>query len=246
MFRGTIFRTTPFRGTGMGLSMGVGTLNVEDYKNYRSRFLLIADTFANFMLNGELIDGTKGALIKNSGYYEAAIIGPDGNLHISRFCYWRTAIAQVDVVSEAVMVSDLDYKAQRSNKESNMILYHDHPVVAHVYDTGSPVLSGVVGDRDFYRMATDIATVRILPSRHVYIYDDPVIWQGGYQKQVGYLVRPSTANDRYYRCTNAGITGMVEPTWPITAGDTVVDGTATWECVSGTRELHFFQRVTTG
>lgn len=245
MFRGIIYRTSAFRGTSVGL-IGTGTLNVEDYKNYRSRFRLIADTGANFMLNGETIDGAIGVLIKTEGYYEAMINGPDGVVHISRFCYWRTAISQVAVTSEAIAVSDLDYQTQRSNKESNMVLYHDHPIVAYIYDTGAPVLGGIVGDRDFYRLANDVAAVRIAPARSVYIYDDPIVWQTGYQKQVGYLVRPSVANGNYYRCSVAGVTGAGEPTWPTVIGDTVVDGGATWVCVAGSRKLHYYQRITTG
>lgn len=246
MFRGMIFRSSVFRGMGAGLSMGTGTLNVEDYKNYRSRFLLIADTGANFMLNGEMIDGSIGVLIKDAGYYEAMINGPDGNVHISRFCYWRTAVAQVPVVSEAVAVSDMDYRRQTSNRPSNMVLYHDNPLVAYVAgETGNPLIGGIVGDRDFYRLAQDVTTVKILPSRHIHIYDDPIAWQAGYTKQIGYLVRPSVANGCYYRCSVAGTTHIAEPTWTTVVGDTVSDNTVVWTCVAGTRELHFYQKITT-
>lgn len=41
-------------------------------------------------------------------------------------------------------------------------------------------------------------------------------------------VLPATPNGRIYKVTTAGTTGASEPTWPITAGGTVVDGTATW------------------
>lgn len=41
-------------------------------------------------------------------------------------------------------------------------------------------------------------------------------------------VVPNTANGRLYKCTTAGTTGSSEPTWPIVAGGTVVDGTVTW------------------
>ncbi len=245
MFRGIIFRTAAFRGTGVGL-METGTLNVEDFKNYRSRFLLIADTGANFMLNGEMIDGSLGVLIKTEGYYEAMINGPDGLLHVSRFCYWRTAIAQIAVVSEATSVLDLDYRQQRSNKGSDMTLYHDHPIAAYIYDTGEPVIGGIVADRDFYRAANEVSAVRILPARSVYIHDDPIVWQTGYQKHIGSLVRPSIANGHYYRCIVAGVTGAGEPAWPTVPGDTVADGGATWQCIAGSRELHYSQRITTG
>jgi hypothetical protein len=39
-----------------------------------------------------------------------------------------------------------------------------------------------------------------------------------------------TGNGYYYECTTAGTTGATEPTWPTTAGNTVVDGSVTWTC----------------
>jgi len=39
---------------------------------------------------------------------------------------------------------------------------------------------------------------------------------------------PATLNGRLYKCTTAGTTGSGEPTWPTTAGGTVVDGGVTW------------------
>lgn len=41
---------------------------------------------------------------------------------------------------------------------------------------------------------------------------------------------PTVANGYYYKCSVAGTTGATEPTWPLTVGATVVDGTATWVC----------------
>jgi len=43
-------------------------------------------------------------------------------------------------------------------------------------------------------------------------------------------VRPTTPNNYVYRCTVAGTSGSEEPTWPTTIGETVSDGTVTWEC----------------
>jgi hypothetical protein len=44
----------------------------------------------------------------------------------------------------------------------------------------------------------------------------------------GQYTIPATLNGRLYRCTTAGTTGAGEPTWPVTAGGTVTDGTAVW------------------
>ena len=44
----------------------------------------------------------------------------------------------------------------------------------------------------------------------------------------GTVRKPTASNGFIYRCTVAGTTGGVEPTWPTTTGATVVDGTVTW------------------
>ena len=44
----------------------------------------------------------------------------------------------------------------------------------------------------------------------------------------GSVVKPTTLNRFHYKCTTAGISGAVEPTWPTTAGTTVTDGTVVW------------------
>lgn len=48
---------------------------------------------------------------------------------------------------------------------------------------------------------------------------------------------PTARNGYRYRATVGGITGASQPTWPITLGNTVVDGTVTWKCVSKTPDL---------
>lgn len=41
---------------------------------------------------------------------------------------------------------------------------------------------------------------------------------------------PTVSNGYYYEVTVAGTSAGVQPTWPTTIGDTVVDGTVTWIC----------------
>lgn len=48
---------------------------------------------------------------------------------------------------------------------------------------------------------------------------------------LGVYKHPVTPNLYYYKVTTAGTTAGPEPTWPTTAGDTVVDGTVTWTCM---------------
>jgi hypothetical protein len=62
-------------------------------------------------------------------------------------------------------------------------------------------------------------------------------WAIGLTPSVGNYVKPTTANGYQYRCTVAGTTGAVEPTWPTVFsgttipqwGTTVTDGGVTWE-----------------
>lgn len=47
----------------------------------------------------------------------------------------------------------------------------------------------------------------------------------------GSVVKPSTLNNRHYKCTTAGTTGATQPTWNTTIGGTTTDGTVTWTTI---------------
>jgi hypothetical protein len=55
-------------------------------------------------------------------------------------------------------------------------------------------------------------------------------WTAATAVSVGEIVTPSpvAGNSHSYRCTTAGITGAVEPIWPLTDSSTIADGTAVW------------------
>jgi len=58
----------------------------------------------------------------------------------------------------------------------------------------------------------------------------PPTWAASTAYSVDDLVVPTTGNNYRYKCTVAGTSDTSEPTWPTTPGQTVVDGTVTWEC----------------
>lgn len=57
---------------------------------------------------------------------------------------------------------------------------------------------------------------------------DPNAWVASTAYSLGAAVRPTTRNNFAYEVTVAGTGAATEPTWPTTAGGTVVDGTVTW------------------
>ena len=58
--------------------------------------------------------------------------------------------------------------------------------------------------------------------------DDAADWAATTAIALGAYRVPTVANEHFYKCTAAGTTGGVAPTWP-TDGSTVVDGTVTWQ-----------------
>jgi len=49
--------------------------------------------------------------------------------------------------------------------------------------------------------------------------------------KIGDIIKPTTQNGFYFKCTTAGTSGGTEPTWDLTLGNTTVDGTAEWETI---------------
>lgn len=60
-------------------------------------------------------------------------------------------------------------------------------------------------------------------------------WEASTAYDLGDIVVPTAGveNGFRYECTVAGTSGASEPVWPTTEGATVVDGGATWTCISG-------------
>jgi len=59
---------------------------------------------------------------------------------------------------------------------------------------------------------------------------DPNVWVASTAYAVGSAVRPTVRNGFAYEVTTAGSTAATEPTWPTTAGATVVNGGVTFTC----------------
>jgi len=59
----------------------------------------------------------------------------------------------------------------------------------------------------------------------------PSTWQKNTSYNIGDRVLPSKANGFYYRCTQAGSSGIVEPDWPVVEGKEIVDGEVIWQAI---------------
>lgn len=65
--------------------------------------------------------------------------------------------------------------------------------------------------------------------RHHYL-DDPGTWLTLTAYGLGVYRRPTTPNGFRYEVTTSGTTAAGEPSWPLTVGTTVADGTVVWTC----------------
>jgi hypothetical protein len=69
------------------------------------------------------------------------------------------------------------------------------------------------------------------------VYD---IWQAGFEYGADKLIKPTDEGSRlYYKCTQGGKAGDIEPTWPENIGSTVQDNEVDWETAG-----YIEQRVT--
>ncbi len=60
--------------------------------------------------------------------------------------------------------------------------------------------------------------------------------------RLGSVVKPTAFNDRHFKCTTAGTSGAMEPSWNLTLDGTTSDGTVTWTTI---RALTIETQVTT-
>ncbi len=63
----------------------------------------------------------------------------------------------------------------------------------------------------------------------------PVVWSAAASKSLGDMVRPTSANGAWFRCTTAGTTAGSEPSpWDTDHGDTTADNTVVWTAEADT------------
>lgn len=65
----------------------------------------------------------------------------------------------------------------------------------------------------------------------VYQTNSNLTWAPGQIYDTASVVQPTVINGFSYMPTAGGISGTVEPVWPVVGGSTIVDGTLTWTCI---------------
>lgn len=110
-----------------------------------------------------------------------------------------------------------------------------------LYGTAASVVGGsaVAEAHDLYKSSTagvsmknpvnypDISAVTVTSVDG----DTATVWQATTAYALNEYHVPTSPNTYYYKATVAGTSSGSEPTWPTTAGGTVVDGTVTWTCM---------------
>jgi prepilin-type N-terminal cleavage/methylation domain-containing protein len=70
-------------------------------------------------------------------------------------------------------------------------------------------------------------------------------WKASASYSVNNVVIPTNMNGRCYKCTTAGTSGTSEPTWPLTTGGTVSDGTGSPAGWTDNGKVHDANSLTT-
>jgi len=119
-------------------------------------------------------------------------------------------------MSITITLADTTVSATQIDNDVTAILATFENILQHVLDLQA--IEDSIEDNDYVKIA------------RVSFTSTP--WVTGIAKVRGNFVVPTVDNGFIYECTNAvgGTTGGVEPIWPITSGDTIVDNDITWTC----------------
>lgn len=121
-----------------------------------------------------------------------------------------------------------DYTAEITGTLSESLAATHFRAIAHQTSDGALVGDSVI--------STPAFTLPINTLEPVYVTlhpDQGTSWQASTTYALGDHCFPSDpiTTPYYYVCTVVGTSGATEPTWPTISGDTVTDGTVTWQCV---------------
>lgn len=88
----------------------------------------------------------------------------------------------------------------------------------------------VAMDQDPVLTATEIDDLLLIAQEVDFYGNSPdYTWFAESFVPVGVYIKPTAGNGHHYRVRTAGVTGDVEPAWPVGAGATVNDGTVVWQ-----------------
>ncbi len=155
--------------------------------------------------------------------------------------------AMTDNVSILVRVEDKVFGSQRYN---DIKIFYADPSTNSTRTSGTRGLDSTLTNvnRGGYLPKCSASQFPLWPSNYfesysgtnpAWTYWSYMYWFSQTPYSVGHIVIPSNrlASDNQqhsYRCTTGGTSGILEPSWPVSSGATVVDGNVVWRENGGT------------
>ena len=149
-------------------------------------------------------------IVSNSLRYEVTTTGLSGITEPT----WPTTVGDTYTEPEA------NYTAWSTGKKTTGLAYKPSVSTGFVYKLTNDGVAGV----------TEPIWPTTLGGTLIENGSSEIVWDNDVVLSLGELRRPTTANTYVYEVTTAGTTGATEPTWPVTPGSTVVNGTVTFTC----------------
>lgn len=181
----------------------------------------------------------KGAGSIHLGPYDgSAGLFPAGNVSEAT----RSIATEEDSVTdhESVVGGIAAYDETVTSVEMELTCYNFAPAMLALatLGTSSTVAAGAAVDEQVTGWRNALVPFSELPDPAVNVVveakdgKDATAWTASSAIVAGSPYRvPTAANTYYYKATTTGTTGATQPTWPTTAGATVVDGGVTWTCM---------------
>lgn len=164
--------------------------------------------------------------------------GPDKNQK-KYYLKSRAGLSVVDSV--AAGVGRGTYRWVYNNTEYRFAVVGDKVYVNGVLNQTLTTSTGTCG---FTEYINDVSSKQLimLDGINGYVWTnpanapEPIIpanWAASTAYTTGRRVKPTVSNNFFYEATTGGTSSGVQPTWPTTEGNTVIDGTVTWTCRGG-------------